>query len=423
MMRRFLSRLARLMAPPTVQPVACARSGSPPVSSQRRLDLHVDEDLLARYAEGSPTLPASGPFPLDDPWPDDPGLSPAAYDRLEVEGGRHLPFQIIRAFRPITFEQLGFPTRITETAEILRYADWNTDGSAPRLFARGATYHHVCYVNAFTADEAALTSALAASVSRMTAKRCGRAVRPFTTMINALTPFRIIQQVIVASGKAATTTFEVGPGMAYLGPLLASQGHRYRCVDVTQAFCLWQHHMLRWTVGRGFVEMTGQAEDQSIPEDKPVVNLPWWLYPRLLERPAIQADFVYSNANLGEMTADARRCVLEVSFAMLRESPIGLFFYIGPGHMAQCSIEQLHAEIQSMGFTRVEELPFAGWVARKEQAERIAAVFARGIEHHDPSRRAELYPADVVMRIPRSEAPLDIAYTRWSFGWEPPYLD
>lgn len=421
MLRRLLAGLA---GPRSATADANATMPSPGATLlQPRQDLHIDEALLARYAKGALTPQAAQLFPLDDPWPDDPGLSPAAYDRFEVDGGRYLPIQFIRAFRPLTFEQTGFPTRISDTAEILRYADWNVEGSIPRLFERGATYRHICYVNAFTSDEWAIMAALTRSVARLTAKRCGRAVRPLTTAMMALTPFRIIQQVAAASGGGPMTVFEVGPGMAYLGPLLASKGHRYRCFDVTQAFCLWQHHMLRWTAGHHFAEMTGQPPGEPIPDDKLVVNLPWWTYPRFLEQSPIRADFVYSNANLGEMTADARRCVLEVSLAMLRDSPLGLFFYIGPGQLAQCTQDQLNAEIQARGFNRVEGLPFTGWVARKDQAQRIAAMFSGGIRHYDPSHRPELYPADVVMRIPRNEAPLDIAYTRWAFGWEPPYLD
>ncbi len=53
----------------------------------------------------------------------------------------------------------------------------------------------------------------------------------------------------------------------------------------------------------------------------------------------------------------------------------------------------------------------------------MTAAFAHGIPFFNPSRRPEIYPADVVMRIPRHEAPINIPYTKWLLDWVPPYID
>ncbi len=247
------------------------------------------------------------------------------------------------AFRPITFEQRGFPTRIKDVSEIVRYADWNWEYYGPKLFVRGAAYPEVCFSNAFTGDEWALVQGLGSSIAKMTLKRCGKAVRPVTTLMNAVPPLRIVHR-IAEINAAPITIFEVGPGMAYLGPLVAKLGHRYRCFDVTQSFCLWQHHMLRWTVGEAFEEMTGKPDSTPIP-DKLVVNLPWWRYVDFLFAETIAADVVYSSSNLCEMSPIARRCVLETSYRMLSQSDLGILFYIGPGADAQCSASELQNEI------------------------------------------------------------------------------
>jgi len=380
----------------------------------------IDSALVARYAREE-TPPAPIAFPLSDPHAHDPGLSLAEYDALEAAGAAHLPPPLLTAFRPSTFEQFGFPTRIRETREILRYADWNWEQYGPRLFARGAVYPEVCFINAFTRDEWAMIDGLGRSVAQMTQRRGGRPVRPVTVLMNAITPLRIMSRLAEGASRSISV-FEVGPGMAYLGPMLAALGHRYRCFDVTQAFCLWQHHMLRWTVGSGFAELAQAPLDAPIP-DAAVVNVPWWRYVGFLFGDSIEpVDVVYSNSNLCEMMPDARRCVLQLSHRMLSQSPLGVFCYIGPGAPAQCNASQLQDEIAKAGFQRVAGAPFAAWTAHKNPAH-IAALFNKGIPHFNPSRRDEIFPADVVMRIPRAQAPLDVPYAKWLWGWEPPYLD
>lgn len=382
----------------------------------------IDAALAASYA--APIAPPTmTQFCLADPLPHNPGLSPPEYDDLERAGSVSFPLPLLTAFRPVTFEQVGFPTRIHEVREILRYVDWNCEGIGPRLFTRGSIYPEVCFINAFTADEWALVDGLGKSVARMTEKRGGRAVRPVTALMNAISYLRIMSRLADFPGAPRSLTiFEVGPGKAYVGPMLASLGHRYRCFDVTQACYLWQHHMLRWAVGDQFEEMADKPPGTPIP-DKAVVNLPWWRYASFLFEDTIQVDLVFSNSNLCEMTPDARRCVLQVSHRMLSESTLGVFFYIGPGAPAQSTARQLEEEIACAGFHRVTGTPFGAWTARPQPGPSVASLFSDGIPFFKPSGRGELFPADVVMRIPRNEVPLDIPYTKWKWGWDPPYLD
>src|SRR5262249_46432719 len=98
-------------------------------------------------------------------------------------------------------------------------------------------------------------------------------------------------------------------------------------------------------------------------------------------------------------------------------------FYIGPGANAQCTASELQEEIQSKGFHRVEGAPFAAWTVRKDNAGAIAAAFGNDIPLFNPSGNSEIYPANIVMRIPRDEAPVDVPYTKWLLNWVPPYSD
>ena len=52
-------------------------------------------------------------------------LTVAEYDALEQEAKIGLSFCELMAFAPRTFEDLGFPHRVADDRELVRYADWN----------------------------------------------------------------------------------------------------------------------------------------------------------------------------------------------------------------------------------------------------------------------------------------------------------
>ena len=79
-------------------------------------------------------------------------LTPADYDRLEQQAIRHCSVPLLQAFRPVTYQQVGFPCHVTEEVELLRYVDHNFEPEVKGLFAEGASFPPVAYVNDFTAD-------------------------------------------------------------------------------------------------------------------------------------------------------------------------------------------------------------------------------------------------------------------------------
>lgn len=50
-------------------------------------------------------------------------LSVAGYDRTEQEAIKKLPNRIIEACSPVTFQQIGYPMRITVETDLFKYID------------------------------------------------------------------------------------------------------------------------------------------------------------------------------------------------------------------------------------------------------------------------------------------------------------
>jgi hypothetical protein len=77
----------------------------------------------------------------DGPEGDSPGapLTIARYDAAEMEARAGLSIPHFMAFRPVAFESVGWPTRISQEAELLRYVDHNFEAEVPGLYKSGAT--------------------------------------------------------------------------------------------------------------------------------------------------------------------------------------------------------------------------------------------------------------------------------------------
>lgn len=349
-------------------------------------------------------------------------LTPARYDALEQRGVEELPIPVLMAFKPVTFERHSYPTRIDTMRAVLRYADHNSEAEVPGLFEPGATFAPVGYVNRFTADERALLATLRERVAAALLADFGRAIKPVTNLLVQIGPFRVMSQIARAYRRQPLSLFEVGPGAAYIGAMMAVAGHRYMAYDITQSLYLWQHYLLQAVAGGDFAETAGQDEFAP-PRDARIVHLPWWQYVRFLQRCPVRADVVYSNSNLGEMSPLALKHVLHISRRMLEGSPVGVFAYFSTGMTAQSSPEQIAAAFAEAGFVPALQEPFIAYVPEGRDPAPIRDAFAGGIPFYDPTGRGGEFDANAVMALKRSEAPLDVDLAAWNYGWQPPYSD
>jgi len=352
-------------------------------------------------------------------------LSPEQYDAAETRACAQLSIPHLMAFRPVAYQSVGWPIRVTSEAELVRYADHNFEHEVPGLFAPDAVFPPVGYRNAFTPDEKELIDVIRDRVAAVT-ERCGRRIRPITNLLVQTGPFRMLNQLAEGFRVSKLAVFEVGPGAGYLGALLAQTGHRYLTYDVTQSYYLWQNRLLAAVAGRDFSELAGQENTKSAAaalQRGRVVHLPWWTYAQFLANTPVRTDVVYSNSNLSEMTRVALRHVLHISRQMLQRSPIGVFCFFSKGMPSQTPHEELDSEFERFGYEKVMDEPFHAFVTTPERAARIRTLFEGGLRHYAPSGRPATLTAKDVVPLYRNEAPLDVHLTQWLMGWQPPFRD
>jgi hypothetical protein len=216
-------------------------------------------------------------------------LSVSQYEIVEAAARRHVPNRIVTAFAPVTFERVGYPTRVTDDAELAKYADAMQEQRFEAVWQEK--------IKALSEQELGLLSEALAITAAYTRERLGQAILPRGSLLSSLNVFRAFEAVYgMASPKPAV--LEIGPGSGYLGLLLVLGGYRYVGFEVTQAFYLYQSGLLQSVPGADFAELAkgrGPEAEQSLASRK-VIHVPWWEVERIP-----QFDAVTCNAVLSEM--------------------------------------------------------------------------------------------------------------------------
>lgn len=347
-------------------------------------------------------------------------LDPNSYDAAEGRAKARMSIPALMAFQPATFGAVGYPTRVEETPELLRYIDHNFEAETANLFKPGAEFPPVGYRNAFCEDERQLIQRVRDKVATLTEARYGRRIRPISNILVQTGPLRAVEgmRALADLEPADTTVFEVGAGAGYLGALLAERGYRYQSYDVTQALYLWQSHLLAMCAGDDFREFVGD-DDAPIGAAR-VGHFPWWRFSDMLGAPPFSADIVYSNSNLGEMSSLSLHFVLHISKQMLAQSPLGIFCFFSEGMQMQNSAQSIADNLKAYGFIEVFDSPFKAYAVTEEAAKRLRAAFKDGLAAYNPSGGPETLTARDLVPTAPEEYPLDIQITRWLHGWTPP---
>ncbi len=393
----------------------------PAQSSQTRA-----ENIASTVVHRSPSSskPLVSRLTIAEPSPSRRWIEPSLYDSLERDAEAGFSIPAIQAFRPVTFERHGYPTRISSSRELLRYVDHNFEPEVPGLYRPGASFPPIGYVNSFTHDESELLNAIRDRVAAYTEHQLGRRIRPVTNLLVQMGPYRVIEQLAECVGVPSLSIFEVGPGAGYLGALLASTGHRYASYDVTQSLYLWQSFLFDAIAGNEFVEAAAHESGPAPLNEARVLHLPWWAYAGYLTGCPLRADIVYSNSNLGEMSVLSLKHMLHISRAMLDGSKLGLLMYFSTGMLAQSTQESLDAEFAQFGYQKILHCPFQGFALQNSTGvDAVRQAFTGGIKHFDVSGRGGSLDANTVMALKRNEAPLDTTLAAWNYGWQPPYSD
>jgi hypothetical protein len=323
-------------------------------------------------------------------------LSVKEYDEAEQEARIGLSFAEIMAFAPRTFQALGFPDRVRDERELVRYADWNRDTGNQEYFWPDHFFAGPAVRTVYTHDEAEAMNRVRDQAVEVT-RKLGRTVRPLCGPFAQLGLFRILMTIGKACG-GPLRVFEVGPGTGYLGAMLWNEEWTYGFTDNAQALFLWQSLFLR---------------NAGLPRLK---GVPWWQFVRGEHLPA--ADVVVSNTNLAEMTGDAMRITLLNARRMLQGSSLGFFLFTNIGAPMHGIHDNIHNELLRQGFRLIFNRLFHGYALG--QLPEGAEVLDSEIPLFNPSGRGGTLSGAEAVQIPEGQEPLDLPVTKLLEGWEPP---
>jgi hypothetical protein len=260
-------------------------------------------------------------------------LSVAEYDEIEAAATRGLSYPQIRAFAPAGFLQANFPTRVRDEAELVRYCD---------IMHELADFDFLFRQLRYSRHEADLITTVSDTIESLTKSRFQRPVRP---LMNLLPPINIVRAV-VALASPDSTILEIGPGCGLLGAYLIKSGFRYRAIDNTQAFYLWQNRLFSHLAHNEFTE---RATTTDGAHDTRVEHIPWWQFADMFRQPP-PLDIIICDGAMAEMEHFAVWYIIRLAAAALRSSRIGAFIYSNIGDPRLSSLAHIEQIFALAGF-------------------------------------------------------------------------
>ncbi len=269
-----------------------------------------------------------------------PTLSITEYDRLDAAARISASYPALRSFAPSTFANVNFPARVGDEAEMPRYADIMYELADRKFWLNEMRWSE---------GEQRHMLALREEIESLTGTLFNKPIQPLMCLFPPLPIVRTIEAVAAQSRQPSLRVLEIGPGAGFLGSYLVLRGHRYVGMEVTQAFYLWNHRLLRWLTRGDFRDYAAEAPPTAWPETRASL-LPWWHYAELFRFPPIDVDVVVCDAAMGEMDPFASRYVITLSKLMLERSKVGLFIYQNYGEQRQSSQDTILRLFETRGY-------------------------------------------------------------------------
>ncbi len=236
------------------------------------------------------------------------------YNKKESLSMCDLPNRFIRAFRPLLFEQGGFPTRVATDVELNRYVD--------SMHANSFSHYYNDLCHGITLREFELLKKTVQDIVDFTKKNYGFSFAVKDPMIVSLFEKRLLEAI---SSDKDKTIFEIGGGSGILGALLINDGFKYASTDVTQAFYLLQNRLYNYLTDDGLNEMVLEEYDK----DSRSIHIPYWKLWQDKDNP-IDFNIVISNHALLEMNSNSIRFYLNYCYDILKKNK-GCFVFQGGG--------------------------------------------------------------------------------------------
>lgn len=338
------------------------------------------------------------------------------YDRAEGAALSRIGYAQHAAISTKTFTDYGFPVRMTDPAQLVRYIDFfvgaRLDTLRPEQFYRGSSIE-----TNYSEDEAALLIKIGDGVRAITGQMCDKPYAVHFNHLNAMGLFRVVQEIAGKYGREKLSIFEVGPGCGYTGALLGTLGHDYMSYDITQGYYIWQSLLLEHFFGCEFTELAG-AEDAALSARARIAHMPWWVFLDLFKGQPVAADVVISSANLGEMHLFSLRYVLRTARQMLAGSDVGLLVFADMGAQHLNTHEIIEDELGRAGFRQVISANvFAYALDGASVSQDLVDSLEAEIPLFNPSGRQTTMGADQFVTFRESELPEELKFYAYVSDW------
>jgi hypothetical protein len=248
-------------------------------------------------------------------------LSIALYEEREREARVMASYPALRAFSPVAFAQVNFPTRVADESELRRYADIMYE-----VLSRDEWLNTKLYSRA----EAKAICQLSTQIETLTGALFGNPVQPLMCLFASFPLVRMVEHLAAAAGRRLTV-FEIGLGSGHLAAYLINSGHRLFAMDNCQSLYLWQNRLLNAVSGDLDEWAVGDVRTLPASRDPPAraTHIPWWHFARFheLQTLPISADVVICDAAIGEMDHFAFRYIVRIASLLAAKSDVGCFLF------------------------------------------------------------------------------------------------
>lgn len=285
-------------------------------------------------------------------------LTISEYEEYERKGLSELPNQVVEAFQPVIYQQIGYPSRVARESELVKYVDVMQELRFDDDFDN--------LLGGISEDEFSLVKRLTELVADFTRSKFGTSLVARSTIMRSLNVLRHIKFIF---GDNKPPIFEIGPGCGYLGAMLIMESYPYAATDVSQAFYLYQNHLWNHVSGGSVSELLDEIGENPFPlEPGRATHIPWWQFVQLRKETSPEFDIVTSNHCLAEMHPDSLGFALKTSQTFFRNSNRPVFLFEGWGTSMKYNRSVIAQRFYRSGFGLIHNDPYITAMVPKERS-------------------------------------------------------
>lgn len=178
------------------------------------------------------------------------------YNSIEYEYKKKLSNLIIEAFSPFHFEKSGYPSKIYEYKELVKFID---------VMQENRYFQNLKKLNYLSKKEFNYISKIANDILRF-----AKTFKVTNKGRNCLTRALISKRIHNYFLQNNDSVFEIGPGSGYYASICYETNIKYFGLEITQALYLYQSNFYNFTY-------SNQYSNFAIQKNHAKINLiPWW---------------------------------------------------------------------------------------------------------------------------------------------------